>query len=287
MDVAIGLPNAVPGTSGEQLVAFAREAEARSFSSLGTVDRLVYPGYDPFVALSAAASVTERIRLATSVLSAPYRINAAQLAKDAASLHALSDGRFVLGIALGARDDDYEASGLSTAGRGDRLDSMLDEVKRIWAGEERGYAGAIGPPVEDPPEILVGGGAQASFERAARFGDGWIQGAVGPDQFAANASKVREAWSAAGREGSPKLASLDYFALGPDAKRIAEEDLRHYYAWLGDEIAGQIAASAATDPDSVNQHVSAFEQAGCDELFMMSTGSDPEQATLLAEALGK
>jgi alkanesulfonate monooxygenase SsuD/methylene tetrahydromethanopterin reductase-like flavin-dependent oxidoreductase (luciferase family) len=286
MDVGIGLPNAVPGTTGEQLVGFAREAEARGFPSLGTLDRLVYPSYDPFVALSAAAAVTERIRLTTAIMILPYRVNAALAAKEAASLQALSGGRLVLGLAIGARDDDYEAGGLSTAGRGERLDSMLDEMKRIWAGEDRGYAGAIGPPVENPPQVLVGGGAQASFERAARF-DGWIQAAVGPDQFTENAPKVREAWSAAAREGSPKLVSIAYYALGPDAERIAEEDLRHYYAWLGDEIAGQIAASAATDPDTVNQYVSAFEQAGCEELIMFSCGSDPQQATLLAEALGK
>jgi alkanesulfonate monooxygenase SsuD/methylene tetrahydromethanopterin reductase-like flavin-dependent oxidoreductase (luciferase family) len=287
MDVAVGLPNAVEGTTGEQLVDFAREAEERGFPSLGTLDRLVYPSYDPFVALSAAAAVTDRIRLATTIMILPYRLNAALVAKQAASLHALSGGRLVLGVAIGARDDDYEASGLSTEGRGATMDSMLEEMERVWAGEERGYAGAIGPPVDEPPQLLIGGSVDASFARAARFGDGWIQGAVGPDQFAETAPKVREAWSAAGRDGSPRLASLAYYALGPDAERLADEDLRHYYAWLGDEIAGQIAASAATDPETVNQYVSAFEQAGCDELFMFACGSDPEQATFLAEALGK
>lgn len=287
MDVAVGLPNAVEGTTGEQLVDFAREAEERGFPSLGTLDRLVYPSYDPFVALSAAAAVTERIRLTTAIMILPYRVNAALVAKQAASLQVLSGGRLVLGVAVGARDDDYEASGLSTKGRGAAMDSMLEEMGRVWSGEERGYAGAIGPPVEKPPPLLIGGSVDASFTRAARFGEGWIQGAVGPDQFAETAPKVREAWSAAGREGSPRLASLAYYALGPDAERLADEDLRHYYAWLGDEIAGQIAASAATDPETVNQYVSAFEQAGCDELFMFACGSDPEQATLLAEALGK
>jgi alkanesulfonate monooxygenase SsuD/methylene tetrahydromethanopterin reductase-like flavin-dependent oxidoreductase (luciferase family) len=287
MEVGVGFPNAVPGTTGEQLVDFAREAEARGFPSLGTLDRLVYPSYDPFVALSAAAAVTERIRLTTAIMILPYRVNAALAAKEAASLQALSGGRFVLGVAVGARDDDFEASGLSTEDRGERLDAMLEEMNRVWGGEERGYAGAIGPPVQKPPQVLIGGGVGASFERAARFGDGWIQAAAGPDQFAENAPKAREAWSAAGREGSPKLASIAYYALGPDAERLAQEDLGHYYAWLGDEVAGHIVASAATDADTVNRYVSAFEQAGCDELIMFSCGSDPEQATLLAEALGK
>jgi alkanesulfonate monooxygenase SsuD/methylene tetrahydromethanopterin reductase-like flavin-dependent oxidoreductase (luciferase family) len=287
MEVAVGLPNAVPSTTGKQLVDFAREAEARGFPSLGTLDRIVYPSYDPFVALSAAAAVTERIRLAMTILILPTRVNGAVVAKQAASLQALSGGRLTLGVAVGAREDDYEAIGRSTKGRGATMDSMLEEMKRVWAGEERGYAGGIGPPVEEPPQLLVGGGVDASFARAARFGDGWIQGAVGPDQFAEAAPKVRDAWSAAGRDGSPRLASLAYYALGPDAERLAEEDLRHYYGWLGDELAGQIAASAATDPETVNQYASAFEEAGCDELFFCPCGSEPEQAKLLAEALGR
>jgi alkanesulfonate monooxygenase SsuD/methylene tetrahydromethanopterin reductase-like flavin-dependent oxidoreductase (luciferase family) len=287
MEVGVGLPNAVPGTSGKQLVDFAREAEARGFPSLGTLDRLVYPSYDPFVALSAAAAVTERIRLATTILIGPYRVNAAVVAKQAASLHALSGGRLVLGIAIGGREDDYEAGGLSVEGRGEKLDAMLEEIQRIWAGEERGVAGAIGPPLDDAPRLMVGGYVNASFERAARFADGWIQGGRPPDQFAKDLKALREAWSAAGREDDPRTGALAYYALGPDAQQLADENLRHYYAYLGEDMAGQIAASAATDPETVKQYASAFEDVGCDELFFFPAGSDPEQATLLAEALGK
>jgi alkanesulfonate monooxygenase SsuD/methylene tetrahydromethanopterin reductase-like flavin-dependent oxidoreductase (luciferase family) len=286
MEVGIGLPNAVAGTTGKQLVDFAREAERGNFSSLGTIDRLVYPNYDPFVALAAAAAVTERIRLATTILIVPYRVNAALVAKQAASLQALSDGRLVLGVAIGARDDDYEASGVSTEGRGENLDSMLEEMKRIWDGEERGTAGAIGPVPDDPPQLIVGGQVEAAFRRAARFGDGWMMGGGSPDQFAEMAGKVREAWADAGRDGAPRLVGLAYYALGPDAERLADEDLHHYYGWLG-EMADQIAESAATDAEMVNQYVSAFEQAGCDELVLFPCASDPAQATLLAEALGK
>ena len=90
--------------------------------------------------------MTERIGLTTSVLLAP-RANAALIAKQAATIHVLSDGRFVLGTAPGGRDDDFEAFGVSTKGRGKRLDEMLDLIKRLWAGEEVGYAGGVGPDV--------------------------------------------------------------------------------------------------------------------------------------------
>ena len=143
MDVGIGLPTTIPDTEGSTLVEWARRAEEAGFSTLGTIGRLVYPNYDDLIALAAAAAVTERIRLTTSILIAPLHTNTALLAKQTASLDRLSGGRLVLAVGLGGRDDDYEASGLPTTGRGRRLEELLEELKRIWSGEERGYAGAI------------------------------------------------------------------------------------------------------------------------------------------------
>src|SRR6187551_682359 len=198
MDVAVGLPNAVPGTTGGQLVEWARRADARGFSSLGTIDRIVYENYEPLTALAAAAAVTERIGLCTSVLLGPLRVNAVELAKQALSLQALSGGRFTLGIGLGGRDDDYEVSGIELAGRGRQLDEMLETIKDVWSG------GKIGPSIEGVPGLIVGGHADASFARTARFADGWIAAASGPDQFAAGLEKTRTAWSEAGRDGAPR-----------------------------------------------------------------------------------
>src|SRR5215470_15108621 len=129
MDVGIGLPNAVPGTPGARLVEWARRADARGFSSLGTIDRVVYDNYEPLTALAAAAAVTERIGLCTSVLLGPLRTNPTELAKQSLSLNALSEGRFTLGIGLGAREDDYEASDVSLRGRGRVLDEALERIK--------------------------------------------------------------------------------------------------------------------------------------------------------------
>jgi alkanesulfonate monooxygenase SsuD/methylene tetrahydromethanopterin reductase-like flavin-dependent oxidoreductase (luciferase family) len=283
VDVAIGLPNAVAGTTGEQLVEFAREGERNGFSSLGTLDRLVYDSYDPFVTLGAAAAVTERIGLITAVLLVPWRVNAALIAKQALSVHAVSGGRLTIGAGLGSRDDDYEASGVATEGRGRRLDEMLDEIKRIWDGEERGYAGPIGPIGHGAPSLIVGGSVDAAFRRAARVGDGWIMGGGAPDQFAQAAEAVRQAWKDAGRDGEPKLKSLAYFSLGPDAQENATKGVGGYYAWLGD-VGEQIVGSVATDPETVRQYIAAFEDAGCGELIFFPASGDPDQARLLAEA---
>jgi alkanesulfonate monooxygenase SsuD/methylene tetrahydromethanopterin reductase-like flavin-dependent oxidoreductase (luciferase family) len=118
MEVGIGLPTTIPGVTGEQVLEWARRAEARGFSSLGTIARIVYPNYEPLIALAAVAAVTERIRLATTILIAPYRANGALVAKQAATLDNLSGGRLVLRVAVGGREDDYEVSGVDFHRRG-------------------------------------------------------------------------------------------------------------------------------------------------------------------------
>ncbi|MGH2963481.1 MAG: LLM class flavin-dependent oxidoreductase [Solirubrobacterales bacterium] len=287
MELGIGLPNTVPGTTGKQLTDWARTAEEAGFSTLGTIDRIVYPNYEPLAALAAAAAVTERIRLATTVMLGPLRRNAAQVAKQALSIDALAGGgRTVLGIAVGGREDDYEVSGVQMAERGAWLDAALPRIRRIWNGDGRNEA-RIGPrPQGDGPSLIVGGHADASFERAARYGDGWIMGGGAPDQFEGFAEKLNAAWREHGRDGEPHKLSLAYFSLGDDAERNAEQNLGDYYAWLGEELSGMITDSAAKDADTVKAYMSAFESAGCDELIFIPSSSDPDQVGLLAVAAG-
>ena len=281
MEIGIGLPATISDVEGAQLLEWARRADARDFSSLGTIDRIVYPNYEPLMALAAAAAVTERIRVATTILIAPYRASGALVAKQAASLDRLSGGRLTLGVAVGGREDDYEVSGVDFHRRGRIMDAMLAEWERIWGGET-----GIGPaPAHGRPRLLIGGRADAAFERAARYGDGWIMGGGPPDQFAASVVKLHAAWEAAGRDGTPRTMSLAYFALGDRAEEAADSYLRHYYGWLGDDAAGMIAGSAAKDADTVRAYARAFEDAGCGELVFMPCDPDPGQVDLLADAV--
>jgi alkanesulfonate monooxygenase SsuD/methylene tetrahydromethanopterin reductase-like flavin-dependent oxidoreductase (luciferase family) len=280
MDVGIGLPATIAGVTGERVIAWARRAEERGFSSLATIDRLVYGNYEPLVTLAAAAAVTGRIRLATTVLLAPLRANGALLAKQAASVDALSNGRLTFGVAVGGREDDYEAGGVDFHHRGRAFDAMLEEWERIWGGDE------IGPkPPNGRPRLIVGGAADVVFERAARHGDGWIMGGGAPDQFRQGKAKIDAAWAKAGREGSPRTMSLAYFALGDGARQAADGYLHDYYAFLGEEIAGMIAGGAATDADTVKQYVAGFADAGCDELVFIPCSPELAQVDLLADAL--
>ena len=285
MEVGIGLPATIPGVEREQLLEWARRAEAREFSSLGTIDRLVYPNYEPLIALAAAAAVTERIRLTTAILIAPFRASGAFVAKQAATLDHLSNGRLVFGVAPGGREDDFEASGVDFHARGKLFDEMLEQWRRIWAGESLGTAGPVGPPPpKGRPTLILGGSVDAAFERAAKYGDGWIMGGGTPEQFTSGAAKVDAAWQAAGREGAPRKMALAYFALGDGARDAADWYLHDYYAWLGD-YADMIAQSAAVDAEMVKGYVQAFSDAGCDELILFPCNPDPGQVDLLADAI--
>lgn len=288
MEIGIGLPNAVPGTTGEQLTEWARRADGAGFSSLGTIDRIAYPNLDPLVSLAAAAAVTERIRLATSILITPYRENATVVAKQAASLQQISDGRVVLGVAVGGRSDDYELAGADFESRGENFERGLEQMKEVWSGSSDSSGSAdssgAGPDVaQNPPQLIIGGSIDRAFKRAAEHGDGWIAGGAPPDVLAQGREKLLEAWAQAGRDGTPRVMGLAYYSLGEAAEENARNYLTDYYAWLG-EYAEGIAQSAAKDAETVRQYNQAFTEAGCDELIWFPSSADPGQVDLLAEA---
>ena len=158
-------------------------------------------------------------------------------------------------------------------------------MKRVWAGEKRGFAGRVGPPPVCPggPTVLIGGRIDTTFRRAATYGDGWIMGGGSPEQFRAGAIKLDKAWSEQGRDGQPRKIALAYFALGPDAEEQAASYLRHFYAWLTGYME-QIASKAVTDEQTIRGYVSAFQDVGCDELIFIPSSTDVEQVDLLAAA---
>src|SRR3954467_7171502 len=142
MDIGIGLPNTVIGVDKRGIVDWAKSAEEAGFSTLGTIDRIAYPNYEPLISLAAAAAVTDTIRLTTDILLGPVR-NTALLAKETATIDSLSGGRLVLGLAVGGREDDYAVAGVDFHQRGKLFDRQLEDLARLWAGD--GDAN-FGPP---------------------------------------------------------------------------------------------------------------------------------------------
>jgi alkanesulfonate monooxygenase SsuD/methylene tetrahydromethanopterin reductase-like flavin-dependent oxidoreductase (luciferase family) len=286
MKIGIGLPTTIPGATAQEVLEWARRAEAAGFSTLGTIDRIVHQNYEPLVALGAAAAVTERIGLATTILLLPTRASAAVVAKQAATIQALSGGRLVLGVAVGARPDDFEAAGRPFADRGQRLDADLELLHRAWAGEP--VAGAQLPvaprTVRGRVPLLIGGQPQLAVPRAARWDAGYTIGGAPPEAAAGMVEAFRSAWQAAGGQGKPRIVALAYFSLGEQHVQESIHNLRSYYAFTGDWVEG-IAMGAPRTPEAVRERVAAFEKAGLDELILDPTVSDLDQVDLLADAV--
>ena len=279
MRVGVGLPTTLPGADGKLVIEWARMADEGPFSSLGVLDRLTYDSYDPFTPLAAAAAVTSRVLLATTIVVGPL-YNTSILAKMAASLDALSGGRFVLGLAVGARQEDYEAAGVDYRTRGRRLAEQLAVLRTLW--EE-----ARGPSSGRPggPPVLVGGTSDVVYSRMARHTDGYVHGGGPPRAFARAADNARAAWSDAGRPGRPQLWGQGYFALGGD--EVREQGmayLRDYYAFTG-PFAEKIAAGLLTTPQAIAGFLRGYEEAGCDQMVLFPASPDIAQLEQLAAVL--
>jgi alkanesulfonate monooxygenase SsuD/methylene tetrahydromethanopterin reductase-like flavin-dependent oxidoreductase (luciferase family) len=275
MNVGVGLPTTTPGTDGALVVDWARRADTGPFSSVGVLDRVAYDSLEPFAALAAAAAVTTRVRLATMIAIGPLRATAL-LAKQAASVNVLSGRRLTLGLAIGARVEDYEAAGVTHRGRGRRLSEQLAYLR---GGIDERQVG----PARDGIELLVGGASGQAFSRMARYADGYAHAGGPPRAFAGAAARAEAAWRDLGRPGRPRLWGQGYFALG-DVER-GEAYLRDYYAFTGPFVE-RIVAAHLTSARAVKDFVRGYEEAGCDELVLFPTVSDVAELDRLAEVVG-
>ena len=285
MQIGIGVPNSVPGATGNGMLDWARRADKAGFSSLGSIGAVSYPSYEELTLFAAAGAVTERIRFFTNVLITPAR-SAAELAKQAATVDQLSNGRLTLGLGVGWREADFILNGRDFAGRGAAFDKILADLHRSWNGEPLDDAArpASPPPVQSPIPIMIGGTTKAAIKRVIDHGIGWTAGGMPPDAVADFGQQVRDAWSAAGKAGQPRIAALVYFGLG-DTEHESRNNLLDYYKPMGDEVAGMIAGGALRSAGAIKDAMAAYEAAGVDELILDPTVADPEQVGLLADVV--
>src|SRR5579875_752740 len=186
----------------------ARELEARGFESMWapehshipTSRRSPWPGgaelpkpyydcYDPFVALSAAAAVTTKLKLGTGVCLVIQR-DTIQTAKLVASIDRISNGRFLFGIGGGWNAEEMADHGTPFAARFALMRERIAAMKAIWTEDEPEYHGELvafakmksGPkPLQKPhPPVIVGGAFPYAARRALRYGDGWVPHAARP-----------------------------------------------------------------------------------------------------------
>jgi alkanesulfonate monooxygenase SsuD/methylene tetrahydromethanopterin reductase-like flavin-dependent oxidoreductase (luciferase family) len=145
-----------------------------------------------------------------------------------------------------------------------------------------GYAGGVGPDVRgNPPQIIVGGRADAAFRRAAEFGDGWMLGGSAPERFPELSKKLGAAWRRRGRQGEPRKMALTYFALGDDPEGDARRSIGDYYSSSAG-YAEAVVAVTAKGERGVRERLENFREMGVDEVVMFPASPDPEQVDFLA-----
>ncbi len=282
MRIGIGLPTVIPGVPGSAVLDWARRAEARGFSTLGAIDRIVYPNYESLTALAAAAGATTTIRLMTDVLLGPTR-DPILLAKQGASLVHLSGGRFVLGVGVGARPEDYAVLGRDFHARGRDWDRALELMHRVWQGEAPAGASRSSAPIFDGhgrPPLVFGGTSEATIRRIVRWGIGWTASGSGGYAILPFAERIRQAWREAGRTGEPWISALAYFAVGDDP-RAAAFLIDYYGPQRGPALAEGLPRNAA----ELRAMVQRFADDGVDEVVIFPTLPELDQVDRLADAV--
>jgi alkanesulfonate monooxygenase SsuD/methylene tetrahydromethanopterin reductase-like flavin-dependent oxidoreductase (luciferase family) len=282
--IGIGLPNNVVGVPGPLMVQWARRAEQRGFESVTTIDRLVYPSLDSIIALALAAGATTDLALVSNILLAPL-YPPAILAKQLASLALAAGDRIAIGVAVGAREDDYTAAGVDFSKRGRVLDEIATTVHDAWGGAPIAGGSPLSPePVNIP--LLFGGRSKATLRRATTIGDGWVAGALrdykGQAEFL---ELVRKGWQEAGRAGDPQNHASVNFAIGD--QQVADSGRHHLAQYYGfkPEYAKLNIDDIITSPQDARGTVRAYRDLGFDRLLFHPAVASLEQLDRLADAV--
>ena len=288
MKLGIGLPNTLaPEVDRRLLLDWARLADEAGFHLLGTIDKPNYDSWDPLISLGAAAAVTEQIGLATTILQLPNR-NEVLVAKQAAVIDRLSQGRVILGVAQGGREDDYEVFGASFDDRSERFERQVERVREIWRNARSSDPdhGVLGPaPLQEPgPPIWVGALQPPAIERALRVGDGFIFGTAGPEVMGTYTPQIRQGLAANGKPDAT-VAGLAYCAVGDDPAKALEEGAHHvlrYYGELWTEPENLIHHGP---PEKIAEDVARYAEAGIDVLILFAEIPNLDQVERLAEGV--
>lgn len=205
-DVSLG--NSGPHATPRVLADTARAADDLGYRAIWTSDHLLAPStlpqfsriFEPLTALSYLAAITERVLLGTSVIVLPMRSPFA-VAKQAATLDLLSDGRLVLGIGVGSFPEEYVNVHAEFHNRGARMDEMIALFHHLWSGkrgpfEGRFYGFSDGvfeplPPQGSDLRLLIGGRSDAALRRAGRHAAFWQTTTATPELFPTLVEKIR------------------------------------------------------------------------------------------------
>jgi alkanesulfonate monooxygenase SsuD/methylene tetrahydromethanopterin reductase-like flavin-dependent oxidoreductase (luciferase family) len=287
------LPTMLPH-GRDEVLAWCQAVDDGPFESLAVPERTTYTSHSWTVQLAAAAALTERVRLWTTIVILPAH-DAVETAKHLASVDQLSAGRLTVGVGVGGREHDYRAISADFGRRWARMDEQVATMRSIWAGEPP-FEGAdpVGPPPVQPggPPLVAGVMGPKALARAARWAAGVDDGStvfgIDPDATAAAFDRIRAAWRDAGRQEPPHISASLWYALGEGAEERLSGYCFDYMRIFGDDLArGMAAATTCHSPEALRSAVDTCAELGCDELFLVPTTVDVTELDRTREALGR
>ena len=209
MKFGLLLPNFGAIASRDAIVNSARLAEELGFDSVWTTDHVLMPAAMPepygnliesLIALSLAASVTNRVLLGTSIIVTPQR-EPVLLAKQLAAIDAISGGRLILGAGVGWLREEFAYLGADYDNRGARFDDELALMRALWSGQAS-YNGVFHdiddalfsplPVKRGRLPVWIGGNSKLAIRRAATMADGWHPVGLTPGELASGLAELRE-----------------------------------------------------------------------------------------------
>ena len=289
MDVGVALPQMTEGLDRSTVETWCAAIDAGPFSSISAGERITYDNLDGFTLCSAAAVLTERVRVFLNAVILPWHAPAL-IATQLASIDVLCGGRLEVALGVGVREQDFAAVGVPMEGRFGRLDRGVAELRRLWAGGEAGGGGVVGPTPVQPggPRLLSTATHERSLQRAARWADGVSGFSLEADvaEVAGAFRMTRAAWSAAGRAEPPRLLTGTYVCLGPDAEATLHAFARRYLAVFGDQVANAMAKRVPThDEATVAAFLRGVRDEGAEECILIPASNDVDLVRRLADVV--
>ncbi|HWH26263.1 MAG TPA: LLM class flavin-dependent oxidoreductase [Pseudolysinimonas sp.] len=282
MDVGVIFPGLIRTLDPTRIVDWAQASEDLGFSTFAVTDRPSWTTPDPLTTLSAAAAVTRRIRLMTSILQAPLRSNPVLFANQVSAVDGIAGaGRLTIGLSPGGRETDYEGSGVDFHRRGAIFDQWLTQYRAAMDG-------AYGPaPVTvGGPPLLFGGFVPAAIRRVVTVGAGWIGAHSEPEKLAPFLDGIREARAAADKS-APRFVVCQSISLDPQPADPAAglAGVEAYYSDLGPQFAGFAVAGTLTSPELLRERIEGWSAVGVDELLLAVNDPDPAGLTRIRAEL--
>jgi len=290
MKIGVCMPYMTRDYDRERILSWARRVDQGPFDSLSCGERITGHTYEMRTILSAAAAVTERVRIIPALYVLPMH-SAVLSAKEIATLDVVSNGRVGVTVGVGGRENDYRAVGASFARRHARMDEQVAEMRRVWRGEAL-FPGAdeIGPQSPQGAGIPVYAGVMGpkAIARAAQWADGVYGAAMGGDREGIEQifAMSKAAWQVAKRTTRPYLMGSFWYSLAPNGKEQLQTYVYEYMKYLGEDLARGVAASMTRHtPDSIREAIDNNRAAGADELLLVPATSHYDEVDRLADLL--